>query len=124
GRGLMLLYLDDDIIDKVLVRLLRSAGHDVQIPADAGLPGANDPVHLTYAIRAGRALLSYNHDDFEQLHVLVLAAQGHHPGIIIVRKDNSRRRDMTAPGIVRALGKLLASGDPIPDHFTILNYYR
>ena len=38
GGGLMLLYLDDDIIDGVLVKLLRKAGHDVMIPADVGLP--------------------------------------------------------------------------------------
>jgi hypothetical protein len=120
----MLLYLDDDIIESILVKLLRKAGHDVAIPANFGLPGADDPVHFTRAITVGRVLMTHNHDDFEQLHLLVAAAGGHHPGILVVRKDNNRRKDLTAHGIVHALGKLLATGDPIPDYFTILNYYR
>jgi predicted nuclease of predicted toxin-antitoxin system len=120
----MLLYLDDDIIKKLLVRLLRQAGHDVQIPADAGRVGADDPIHLTYAINAQRVFLSYNHSDFKHLHDLIEAAGGHHPGILIVRKDDDRRRDMTPPAIVRALAKLIASGDPIAGQYIVLNYYR
>src|SRR5436309_11492351 len=119
----MLLYLDDDIIEGLLVKLLRKAGHNVEIPADAGLASADDSVHLTHAIRTGRVLLSQNHKDFEQLHILVLEAQGHHPGVLIVRKDGDKR-DLRPAGIVRTLARLLASGDPISDHYTILNYYR
>ena len=33
----MRLYVDDDSVDPGLIRLLRRDGHDVQIPADAGL---------------------------------------------------------------------------------------
>jgi hypothetical protein len=65
-------------------------------------------------------LLSHNHDDFKRLHALIEAARGHYPGILMVRKDNDKR-DLRPTGIVRALGNLLATGDPIPDHFTILN---
>lgn len=46
----MNLYLDDDCAGKLLVQLLRQAGHDVQIPAEVGLSGANDAVHLRHAI--------------------------------------------------------------------------
>jgi predicted nucleotidyltransferase len=35
----------------VLVQLLRVAGHDVLLPADLGIAGAEDPVHLRHAIR-------------------------------------------------------------------------
>jgi hypothetical protein len=42
----MLLYLDDDSNAIVLVKLLQKAGHDVQIPADAGISGVEDPEHL------------------------------------------------------------------------------
>ena len=48
----MRLYLDDDTAATLLVRLLGQSGHDVQIPRDAGMPGADDPIHLTYAILA------------------------------------------------------------------------
>src|SRR5438105_2941805 len=104
----MRLYLDDDIVDGLLVKLLRKAGHDIQIPSDIGRYGAADTVHLACAVTAGRVFLSYNHRDFEQLHDLVVAVAGHHPGILIVRKDNDPR-DLKPPGIVRALGKLIAS---------------
>jgi hypothetical protein len=120
----MNLYLDDDIASRLLVALLRRAGHDVQEPADAGTAGKSDPVHLTYAVLQGRALLSFNYRDYQDLHNLVLALQAHHPGILVVRKDNDQRRDLKPPGIVRAIANLLASGVPIPDGYHILNHYR
>jgi hypothetical protein len=119
----MLLYMDDDIIDGILVKLLRKAGHDVMIPADFGLSGANDAVHLTRAITEGRALMTFNYADFGELNGLIEAASGRHPGILVVRKDNDNR-DLNLHGIVKTLTKFLATGDPIPDHYTILNYYR
>jgi hypothetical protein len=33
------LYLDDDTVDGLLVRLLQRAGHNVELPRDAGLAG-------------------------------------------------------------------------------------
>jgi hypothetical protein len=50
----MRLCLDDDSAAAHLVRLLRQAGHDVQVPADAGLSGEDDAVHLTYAVKGDR----------------------------------------------------------------------
>jgi hypothetical protein len=43
----MKLYLDDDFASKLLTQLLQNAGHDVQVPANAGIIGAKDAVHLT-----------------------------------------------------------------------------
>jgi predicted nuclease of predicted toxin-antitoxin system len=120
----MRLYLDDDSISAHLVNVLRQAGHDVQLPADVGAAGEADPVHLTHAVQGNRVLLSHNHDDFEELHDLILAAQGHHPGIFIVRRDNDPRRDMTPHDIVRAISRLEGSGVPIPNNFHILNHWR
>ena len=54
----MRLYLDDDSIDPNLIRLLLRDGHDVQTPADVGLSGNSDQVHLAHAIRQGRAILT------------------------------------------------------------------
>lgn len=109
----MNVYLDDDSVATVLVRLLRQGGHDVRLPRDIGMAGAEDPVHLTCAIREERVLLTANYDDFEDLHDLVLQAQGHHPGILVVRRDNNPRRDLSPRGIVRALTNLLAANVPI-----------
>ena len=120
----MRLYLDDDSADPLLVRLLKQAGHDVLLPADIGLKGAEDPVHLTRAIRELQVLLTGNYDDFEDLHDLLMQGRGHHPGVLIVRRDNNPRRDLTPRGIVHAIAKLLAANIPLPDQFIILIHWR
>jgi predicted nuclease of predicted toxin-antitoxin system len=120
----MRLYLDDDSVDALLIRLLQREGHDVQTPADVGHAGAEDPVHLKLAVGEDRVLLSRNHDDFEKLHELIIQAQGHHPGIFIVRRDNDPNRDLKPAGIVRAIRNLLAAGVPLEDEFHILNHWR
>jgi predicted nuclease of predicted toxin-antitoxin system len=120
----MRLYLDDDSAAPLLVQLLRNAGHDVEVPRDAGLSGAADPVHLTHAIGTTRVILTRNYKDFEYLHNLILAAQGHHPGILVVRQDNDPKRDLTPRGIIRALAKLEAAVTLIADSYHILNHWR
>ena len=120
----MRLYLDDDSVSGLLIRLLQDVGHDVEIPADAGLTGEDDPVHLTYAVEEGRVLLSGNHDDFRTLHNLIVRTGGVHPGILIVRRDNNPRRDMSARAIVRSIDNLLASNTSIENQFIILNHWR
>jgi hypothetical protein len=120
----MRLYLDDDISVGLLVQQLRRAGHDVQVPPDVGQAGQPDPVHLTHAIRDGRVLLSRNYGDFELLHELILQAQGHHPGIPVVRRDDDPRRNMKPHDIVRSLRNLEAAGVPIADEYIILNAWQ
>jgi hypothetical protein len=120
----MRLYLDDDSVERLLILLLRQAGHDVQLPADVGLAGSDDPVHLRHAALDDRAVLTKNHDDFLQLHELIVDTGGHHPGVLVVRKDNDPNRDLKAVGIVRAIRSLEASGMPIRDGFHILNHWR
>jgi hypothetical protein len=68
----MRIYLDDDSAAQLLARLLRQAGHEVQIPADVGLLGEDDAVHLTHAVKDDRVLLTGNHRDFLNLHNLVM----------------------------------------------------
>jgi hypothetical protein len=89
------LYLDDDSVDPDLIRLLRRDGHDVRLPADVGLAGSSDQAHLANAIRDRRAILTRNYGDFDDLHDLViLAANGHHCGILVVLFDNNPRNNM------------------------------
>jgi hypothetical protein len=120
----MRLYLDDDSTNPVLIKLLRREGHDALVPADFSMSGAKDPSHLRQAIREKAVLLSHNFDDFKLLHDLLFEGQGHHAGILIVRKDNDPTRDMQPPHIVRALRNLTAAGVPIADQCTILNHWR
>lgn len=68
--------------------------------------------------------LPYNHEHFEELHNLVLAAGGHHPGIFVICRENDPTRDLTRRGIVQAIANLLASGIPLADGFHILNHWR
>lgn len=108
----MRLYLDDDSVSGLLIRLLNNVGHDVAIPADAGLS------------EEGRVLLSGNHDDFRKLHNLIVRTGGVHPGILIVRRDNDPRRDMSARAVVRSIDNLLVSNTPTENQFIILSHWR
>ena len=119
----MLLYLDDDSVDGHFIKLLRKFSWNVETPAEAGRSGNDDPVHLRHAILTGRVLLTHNRKDFKQLHDLIEAANGSHPGILMVRKDNDKR-DMKPAAIAAALKKFADSGNPIASQFVILNDYR
>src|SRR5437879_467606 len=120
----MRIYLDDDSIELLLIRFLRQGRHDVQLPADRGLAGRSDAIHLTHAIRESRLLLSRNHKDFEELHDLLMAGRGHHLGILVVRRDNDPTRDMSQRGIVNAIAKLEVSGTPLEDTVHVLSHWR
>lgn len=120
----MMLYLDDDSVFSVLVHLLRNAGHDVRLPVDLGSSGAADPIHLRYAIREQRSLLTHNYDDFRFLHELLQEGGGRHAGILVIRRENNAQRDMKPPHIVRAIGNLIASAFPIADEYIVLNHWR
>jgi hypothetical protein len=120
----MNLYLDDDSASRLLARLLSQAGHAVQLPADVNMSGASDPSHLTHTIRESHVLLTANYDDFEELHDRVMQATGHHPGILIIRKENNPKRDLTPRGIVHAIRNLEDADLPTADQFVILNHWR
>jgi hypothetical protein len=120
----MLLYLDDDSVKRQLVRLLSHAGHDVRVPADVGLAGRHDAVHLRHAIQARRACLTHNYEDFEELHELMQAGGGQHFGIIVIRRDGDPKKNLRGFGIVRAIERLMTSGVPIPNRYHVLNQWR
>ena len=120
----MRLYLDDDLAQPLLVRLLQNGGHDVRLPQDLGIRGAHDAVHFRRAIQERRVVLSGNYKDFEFLHDLILEAGGHHLGVLMVRRDNDPRRDLTPRGIVRALGNVVAAAIALADQYVILNHWR
>ncbi len=120
----MNLYLDDDSAKASLLTLLKRVGHQVTIPADAGLSGVSDPRHFKYTVQQKLVLLTKNHDDFEDLHLLVGATGGKHPGVLVVRSDNDPSRDMKDRDIARAIGNLEAAGVVVANEFHILNHWR
>jgi hypothetical protein len=121
----MRLYVDDDSVDPTLLRFLRRDGHDVQIPADVGLVGSSDQVHLAHAIRDGRAILTRNYRDFQALHDLVIsAATGHHEGILVVRYDSDPRNNMSTGDIARAIRNLENASVAIAGSYHELNHWQ
>lgn len=120
----MRLYLDDNSVDHLLIRLLRQAGHDVTIPVDVGIAGKEDPIHLHHAICDQRVLLTRDCDDFRLLHELLMEGRGHHPGILAIHQESNPNRNMRRPDIVRAIGKLSAAGVPVADQYIVLNQWR
>jgi hypothetical protein len=60
----MKLYVDEDSVHGLLVRLLQRAGHNVEGPSDVGLTGCSDAVNFRHSISSRRSLLTANHDDF------------------------------------------------------------
>ncbi len=120
----MRIYLDDNILHPRLVALLRRVGHTVVLPTDVGTAGVSDPNHLRYALEHDWTVLTANYRDFEDLHKLVIASGGRHSGVLLVRFDNNAKTDMKNPAIVRAVGKLAASGLPVKDELHILNHWQ
>ena len=96
----------------------------VAVPANVALPGASDPRHFAYAILSGSVVLTQDRDDFRDLHDLVVASAGTHPGVLFVCRDNDPTRDMTPRGIATAIGKLEASGVPFANQVYVLNHWR
>ena len=120
----MRIYVDEDTVQTLLIKLLRKAGHDVVEPSDIEMMGKPDPAQLLCAIQDGRACLTKNYDDFLLLHTLVVQSGGSHPGVLVIRQDNDPSRDLTPKGIVTAIRKLESSGAPVADTYIELNHWR
>ena len=76
---------------------------------------------LIWAIAQAVPVLTRDSEDFQDLHDLLMAADGHHPGMLVVRFDSDPRNKMTDRGIATAITKLESSGVPILDHIHVLN---
>ena len=118
------LYLDDCADRDELGDRLRAAGFEVYTPRSEDTVGWDDPDHLAHAATKGFALLTFNAGDFRDLHEQWAAEARDHAGILLVRFDNDRRRDMQPADIVRALQRLLQSGLPLADQIHSLNAWK
>lgn len=116
----MKIYLDDCAYSKRLKRQLEAAGHQVQTPFEAGIPGQPDDVHLRYAAGHRLVLLTYNADDFLDLH----DRYPEHAGVLIVYRDADLTKNMSYTDVVRAIENLAASGVPIKGQIYVLNHWQ
>jgi predicted nuclease of predicted toxin-antitoxin system len=120
----MRFLIDENLSSPRLASRLRAQGHDPVLASDAGLLAVTDPRVLIYSITQALPVLTQDSEDFEDLHDLVIAAAGHHAGILIVRFDNDPRHNLTDRGIATAISKLESSGVPVSDQIQVLNQWR
>jgi len=116
--------IDENLSSPRLASRLRAHGHNPILASDVGLISATDPRVLTYAISQALPVLTQDSEDFEDLHDLIIAAAGHHAGILVVRFDNDPRHNLSDRGIATAISKLDSSAIPIRNHIHVLNHGR
>ena len=114
------LLIDEDAQDKLLVKLLREASHDVITVNEASLMSQPDAIVLAYAKEKNRLLLTFNCDDFEALH----QENPRHPGILAVYQNANFAKDMSYKKIVGAIANLEASRIPLANQFISLNHWN
>jgi predicted nuclease of predicted toxin-antitoxin system len=120
----MRIVLDENLSGRRLAARLQAGGHDVVLVDDVGLLGFTDPRIWTWAIGQDRLVRTRDIEDDSDLHQLIMAARGHHSGLLLIRFDDNPRHNMTERGIATALGKLAASGAPLADQVHVLNHWR
>ncbi len=81
------LYMDEDSMDRALVRALRARGVDITTALEEGMIERADAEHLDYATAQGRALYTLNVADFYRLHMDYLTQGKTHAGIILARQQ-------------------------------------
>ena len=114
------LLIDEDSQAKLLVDLLRQAGHDVVTINQLELSGSDDAVVLNQARKQKRVLLTQNCRDFEALHQL----NSSHPGILAIYQDNYSSKDMRFKDLVKAIANLEAAKIPLANQFIALNHWN
>lgn len=114
------LLIDEDSQDKVLVKLLRKAGHDVVTVNELGLMSQPDGIVFSYAVDNSRVILTHNCRDFEILH----ENNPHHSGILAVYKNDEYSKDMSFKEIVKAISNLEAADISLTNQFISLNQWN
>ncbi|MHB2020608.1 MAG: DUF5615 family PIN-like protein [Candidatus Xenobia bacterium] len=76
------LYLDEDV-DVKLANLLRARGYDAITTRDASNLNAEDSAQLDWATQQGRAIMTHNRVDYENLAKVYWGSGRRHCGIII-----------------------------------------
>jgi predicted nuclease of predicted toxin-antitoxin system len=111
----MRFLVDENLSSPRLASLLRAQKQDAVLASDVGLLSVTDARVLIFAIAQALPVLTRDSEDFEDRHDLVVAAVGHHAGILIVRFDNDPRHNLTDRGIATAM----RSWNPLEFRFAI-----
>jgi len=81
--------LDEDILNRSLVKAMRDAGLDVMTTAEADNLSSPDEQQLIWATQQGRVIYTYNVGDFCRLHKIYIEQGRSHSGIVIGRQNYS-----------------------------------
>ncbi len=81
------LYMDEDSMDRDLVRALEARGVDVTTALIEKMINRDDLEHLDYATAHERVLVSFNVGDFYALHRQYLSEGKFHGGMVLVRQQ-------------------------------------
>jgi len=114
------LLIDEDAQSKLLLKLLRKDNYDVITVNEVNLMGQSDRIVFEYARNNFYSILTFNCDDFEELHTLNLG----HSGILVIYQGADRAKNMTSKEIVSAIANIEAAQISIPNQFIILNYWN
>jgi predicted nuclease of predicted toxin-antitoxin system len=114
------LLIDEDSQAKLLIRLLRNAGHDLVTISEAFLEGINDDDVLNYARENERVVVTHNVKDFERLHKI----NDNHPGIIAIYRETNSTKNMSFKAIVKALANLESASISLANQFISLNHWN
>jgi predicted nuclease of predicted toxin-antitoxin system len=80
----MRFLIDENLSSSRLASRLRAQGHDPVLASDVSLLWVSDARVLTYSIAHALPVLTQDSEDFEDVHDVVIAAVGHHAGILHV----------------------------------------
>jgi predicted nuclease of predicted toxin-antitoxin system len=114
------LLIDEDSQDKVLVKLLQEAGHDLLTVNEAGLMSKADNIVFNYAVDNNRIILTLNCPDFEKLHQEISI----HSGIFAVYQEANLNKKMSFKQIVKAIANLESANFPLSNQFISLNHWN
>jgi predicted nuclease of predicted toxin-antitoxin system len=113
----------DEMYSDAIATELRARGHDALSVREVNPPlaGAPDDEVIGFAAAQGRTLVTENVRDYGPLELALLAAEGHHHGILYTTDRQFPRGDPQTLGrLVIALDALLADPPPMSDRSIFL----
>jgi len=81
------LYLDEDCINRKLIRALRQQNFGVTTTPEAARLSESDERQLEFATEKGWILVSHNIKDFAELHSVWISQSRSHGGLILIQQD-------------------------------------
>jgi predicted nuclease of predicted toxin-antitoxin system len=105
----------DEMLSAQIAAQLRRRGHDVEAVEEIpNLRGLSDPDLFVEAQRGGRAIVTYNREDFLALDLQCRSRGSEHHGIVILHPRRFPQGHGSTGALRAALATLLTAGPPYP----------